>query len=421
MGATIYAPSLALCYITTDTNSSQCALAATLTSLIFTRHSPFHSPTQESGKGAMAVNAETSWPPWPEFGSVPEGHLQDSDFLCTKKKIIAQYGEVSLRKSWLAVCADLANVTKQLTRDGSNSIPSFDMAHLVDSGLSVSEMALVKERGCLIVRQVISEDEARKQYGILQTYVENNKSRVKAWPVESPSMLMLYDSPTQIAIRTHPNHLLLQKTLNNMWHDQSGLSSPEPLLYSDGIRDRPPGAPFLGLGPHVDAGSLCRWADEVYRKSYNNIFSGTPELHDCYDLGARREANQYLFPGIAHSRVFRSFQGWTALTPAAPRSGSILLYPSVRVAMAYILLRPFFSPPASADDILDAEKWTLDLNSAWFPGTEKTDSQRVSRTSHPHLHLEKCLVAAPAMRPGDSIWWHTDVSSMWENCQTSGN
>ena len=321
-----------------------------------------------------------------------------------------EYGEEALRKSWLEVCSELSQVTEQLINDGDTSIPSFDVSQVIDDGLTESEKSLVKQCGCLIVRQVVPEEEARHQYDVLQTYVKENKAMVKAWPVESPSMLMLYDSPTQIAIRTHPNQLRLQETLNKLWHDKSSKSSSEPLLYSDGIRDRPPGAPFLGLGPHIDAGSLCRWADKVYRQSYHKVFAGTPELHDCYDLDARRDANQYLFPGVAHSRVFRSFQGWTALTPAAPRSGSILLYPSVRAAVAYMLLRPFFSPPGTDADILDAEKWTLDAESPWFPGTEKPDSQRLSRTSHPHLRLDECLIAAPAMRPGDSIWWHTDVS-----------
>jgi hypothetical protein len=108
--------------------------------------------------------------------------------------------------------------------------------------------------------------------------------------------------------------------------------------------------------------------------------------------------------------VLRTFQGWLALTEAGPGEGSLLLYPNAKIVMAYILLRPFFEPPTNDADILDAEKWRLNLESSWFPGTFADDSQLVSSNSHPHLRLEECLVSVPRMFPGDSVWWHTDVS-----------
>lgn len=174
------------------------------------------------------------------------------------------------------------------------------------------------------------------------------------------------------------------------------------------MRIRPPGKPFYGLGPHIDAGSLCRWVDPAYRKVYHAIFSGSPEDHDPYDLDLRKDANQALFEGSAHSTVFRSFQGWTALTPTRPREGSLLLYPYVRPVVAYLLLRPFFTAPEG--NVLDPTKWGFNANDGWFPGTYKHDSQFLSRTSHPHLRMEECLVHIPEMSPGDAVWWHCDVS-----------
>jgi hypothetical protein len=79
--------------------------------------------------------------------------------------------------------------------------------------------------------------------------------------------------------------------------------------------------------------------------------------------------------------------------------------------MAYVLLRPFFSPPegATGEEIMDASKWTLDAESSWFPGTFKDDSQLLSPSSHPHLRIEEYMVSIPAMEPGDTIWWHADM------------
>ncbi len=308
------------------------------------------------------------------------------------------------------MCENLRALTEELSsRDSEGGLLSFDLDHIINGGLSASETERIKRTGCFIVRQVVPEDMARQQYQVLRQYIGDNKAQVKGWPAESPSMLMLYDSPPQIAIRTHPNMLRLQRKLNDLWHDASNETSPTPLLYSDGMRDRPPHSPFMGLGPHIDAGSFSRWADPTYRHAYHEIFRGQPDQHDCYNLEARKDADQYLFPAQAHSRVFRSFQGWTALTPAAPRAGSLMLYPHVQNTIAYLLLRPFFDPPIDGSDILDASKWTFNPDGAWFPGTFKEQSQLLSRSSHPHLRLEECLISAPPMHPGDSIWWHTDV------------
>lgn len=232
----------------------------------------------------------------------------------------------------------------------------------------------------------------------------------KGWPAATPFVLNLYWSPTQQAIRSHPHHLALQRELNSWWHDSSKSTSPDPLSYADGVRIRPPGIPFYGLGPHIDAGSLCRWVDPAYRKVYESVFSGRPEELDCYDMTKRMHAKQAYFDGKAHSRVFRAFQGWTALTKAGPREGSLLLYPNVKTAIAYVLLRPFFSPPSDEKDILNAEKWTLDVENPWFPGTWRDDSQFASPSSHPHLRLKECMVNIPKVNPGDTVWWHCDVS-----------
>ena len=212
-----------------------------------------------------------------------------------------------------------------------------------------------------------------------------------------------------MAARSHPNQLKLCEELNSWWHDRSGVYSPEPLSYADGVRIRPPGVPFRGLGPHIDAGSLSRWADPTYQSVYSAVFSGSPESLDSYDLTARKSADQAIWPGSAHSRIFRSFQGWTALTSAGPGEGSLMLYPNVKWTVAYMLLRPFFRSPASDEDIMDASKWTFDCDSSWFPGTFRDDSQLFSPSSHPHLRLRECMVGIPKMDPGDTVWWHADM------------
>jgi hypothetical protein len=157
-----------------------------------------------------------------------------------------------------------------------------------------------------------------------------------------------------------------------------------------------------------DGGSLSRWADPTYRKVYEQIWKGNPLAFDPYDLSIRKDAKPGLFPGTA-SQVLRAFQGWTALTSAGANEGSLLLYPDVKTAMAYVMLRPLFDAPDNEADIMDAEKWTLNAERGWFPGTWRHLPQIVSPASHPHLRLEECLVNIPRMQPGDTVWWHADV------------
>jgi hypothetical protein len=85
-----------------------------------------------------------------------------------------------------------------------------------------------------------------------------------------------------------------------------------------------------------------------------------------------------------------------------------MLYPCVKWAIGYLRLRSFFKPLPDGS-VMDAEKWTFDLDNPWFPGTFRTDSQRLSPTTHPHLRLRECLVNIPNMEAGDCVFWRADM------------
>ncbi|KAK3190633.1 hypothetical protein K4F52_003324 [Lecanicillium sp. MT-2017a] len=357
----------------------------------------------------MAINKVKQWPAWSEYKVQGTTEANDPEYLAVKKEIIERYGADALYRSWVKVCLELENVTEEIAAKGNSMIPIFDTAEIISGGFTDEQQCEIKRVGAFVCRGTIPESETNLLYDNLKTFIKDNKQSIPAWPESSPSMYVLHNSPTQNALRSHPNHLNLQRALNSLWHDATNETSAEPLLYLDGVRDREPGQAFLGLGPHIDAGSLCRWSEPIYRKTYENIFAGNPEKHDAFDLTIRKDADQEKYKGPAHSGVLRSFQGWTALTPAAPREGTIMVYPNVKTAIAYMLLRPFFNPPADPADIMDASKWKLDTESSWFPGTTKPQSQYLSRSSHPHLRLEECLVYMPKVQPGDTVWWHCDV------------
>jgi hypothetical protein len=347
-----------------------------------------------------------AWPDWPEF-TAAKGEKAD-DLIGYKQAIVDKYGKDNIISSWLKVCKQLESVTEDIAAQGTGAVPEVSFDEIFS--MAPEKKQTLKDVGCFIVRGVFSQSQADTWFKDLKEYVAANRASIGGWPAETPFILNLYFSPTQIAARSHPNQLKLTQELNSWWHDSTGGEfSPEQLSYADGVRIRPPGVAFRGLGPHIDAGSLCRWADPTYQSVYSAVFSGQPELLDNYDMSARQNANQAMFAGDPHSRVFRSFQGWTALTSAGPGEGSLMLYPNVKWSIAYLLLRPFFQPPTSEDDVMDATKWTLDVNNPWFPGTWRDDSQLLSPTSHPHLRLPECMVSIPRMNPGDTVWWHADM------------
>ncbi|KAF2024455.1 DUF1479-domain-containing protein [Setomelanomma holmii] len=268
------------------------------------------------------------WPAWPEF-TAPDA-----------KTVLAENGADALRQSWIKVCQELQAVTDEIVERRNKIIPIFDTAQILAEGFSDAQQVKIKRVGSFICRATISESETNILYEDMSRYVADNKQSIQAWPKDSPSMLIF---------------------------------------------------PFLGLGPHIDAGSICRWADAAYRKVYEDVFQGRLDTRDSFDIGVRKNADPALYQAMAQWSVLRIFQGWTALTPTAPREGTIM-------------------PPKNKDvDVMDPHTWTLDDKTGWFPGTFKTQSQRLSRASHPHLRLEECLVPVPKVNAGDTVWWHCDV------------
>jgi hypothetical protein len=80
-----------------------------------------------------------------------------------------------------------------------------------------------------------------------------------------------------------------------------------------------------------------RWIDPNYRQVYRHVFSGNWRAYEPFD-GAWRTATEEI-PSPAVCSVFRTYQGWTALTPQGPGDGTLQLVPIAKGIM-YLLLRP---------------------------------------------------------------------------------
>ena len=262
----------------------------------------------------------------------------------------------------------------------------------------------VKQRGCVIVRNVFNAQVINTLNKELEDYININdyytdqkkKSDLDKYFSDlksgKPQIFGLYWSKTQIEIRHSEQMAKVKKWLNNLWvyeNDEYKVFDPNrELSYADRVRRREPGDDTLGLSPHCDAGSVERWTDSSYQKIYKDIFSDNFINYDPFDAKYRDRVIEFESPAVAH--VFRTFQGWTALTEQGPNDGTLQLIPIAK-GMAYILTR------ALLDDVSENELCGSKLGKA------------LSVNKEYHELLLKGLVSIPKMRPGDTIWWHPDV------------
>ena len=262
----------------------------------------------------------------------------------------------------------------------------------------------IKKRGCVIIRDVFESLTIERLNNDLEKYIEENnyyddqkkKSDLDKYfsdlKSSKPQIMGLYWSKAQMEIRHSENMLKVKKWLNNLWickNDEYEVFDPsKELSYADRVRRREPGDNTLGLSPHCDAGSVERWSDDYYQKIYKDIFSDNFLKFNPFDAKYRDKTSEFESPAVAH--VFRTFQGWTALTEQGPNDGTLQLIPIAK-AMAYILTR------ALLDDVPKDELCGSKLGKA------------LSVNKEYHSLLLEGLISIPNMKPGDTVWWHPDV------------
>ncbi|MDC3186121.1 DUF1479 domain-containing protein [Candidatus Pelagibacter sp.] len=262
----------------------------------------------------------------------------------------------------------------------------------------------IKKRGCVIVRDVFENLMIETLNNDLEKYIEKNnyyddqkkKSGLDKYfsdlKSSKPQIMGIYWSKAQMEIRHSENMLKVKNWLNNLWiykNDEYEVFDPsKELSYADRVRRREPGDNTLGLSPHCDAGSVERWSDDYYQKIYKDIFSDNFLKYNPFDAKYRDKTTEFESPAVAH--VFRTFQGWTALTEQGPNDGTLQLIP-ISKAMAYILTR------ALLDDVPKDELCGSKLGKA------------LSVNNEYHSLLLKGLISIPNMKPGDTVWWHPDV------------
>lgn len=289
-------------------------------------------------------------------------------------------------------------------RDGVSPIPVCDFSDVAAGQIDAAMTARIKQRGVVILRNTFDARRVNGWNDWLMDYVARNdyfelqksKAGMDQYFADlsssRPQIFGLYWSKPQMEARTSDELAVARQWLNRMWKFDSdnGLEfDPDrECLYADRLRQREPGDDTLGLSPHVDGGSVERWIDPGYQKVYRHLLSGDIGSYDPFDAAYRTITKEIPSPAVCS--MFRTYQGWTALSRQGPGDGTLNLVP-IANAMAWVILR------ALQDDIDDDA----------LCGAAPSRALTISETYH--AKLLRAYVPIPVVEPGDTVWWHPDV------------
>jgi hypothetical protein len=334
------------------------------------------------------------------------------------KTALIRGNESAIAASWSRLLPNLRTEIEHIDSVGPDVIPSIHFSDIHNHSRVQAFEAGLKKRGAGIVRGVVPEDVALGWKDEIQQYIRKNP-QTKGFPVEKPAVYELYWSPGQIKARAHPNMLETQKFLMSFWHSDDAdapISTNHALAYADRVRIRQPGDAGFALGAHVDGGSAELWETEGYGGrdgTYREIFAGNWEAYDPWESSSRLEIESDMYNGAGACSMFRMFQGWLAMSNTGPGEGTLLVNPLFKLATAYFLLRPFFSPKntdVNARGYLDEANWQLDpVQSSTLEGVSLGCTQELNAVLHPHLDLARTMTHILAVWPGDYVAWHCDA------------
>jgi Protein of unknown function (DUF1479) len=301
-----------------------------------------------------------------------------------------------------AISAEAKRIAGQRDR-GENVIPEIQFSDIVEQRVTSDQIDVIKARGACVIRNVFPREKVQGWDRDIAEYVERNnldkrlENRAEdkyfgQLASSKPQIYGVYWSKPQVLARQSESLTAARVFLNRLWRNESDGQihfDPEHVpVYADRLRRRPPGSESLGLSAHCDGGSVERWIEGNFRKVYRHVFAGNWRDYDAFDAAFRPDVQEIASPAVCS--MFRTFQGWTALTPQGPGDGTLQLVP-IANSMAYILLR------ALQDDVAED-----DLCGA-MPG------RALSIKPEFHAPLFEALSSIPQMEAGDTVFWHSDV------------
>ena len=309
----------------------------------------------------------------------------------------------ALRRAYEEVRDFVARAVDVIQTDaaaGRPVVPEIRFQDVREGKVSNSIQDWVRRTGCAVVRDVIPRSVATDWFDELGEYLERNRYEQRevekrgldqyfsALKAGKPQIFNVYWSKPQVRARQDENLARTRAFLNRLWHYEGFFDPDRECTYADRVRRRQPGDKTLGLSPHMDAGTVERWIDPGYQRVYQQVFAGDWRHYDPFDGTYRLETQEIPSPAVCS--MFRTYQGWTALTRQGPRDGTLRLIP-IAQGISFVLLRALQDDVAENDLCGAAPGRALGVSPEW------------------HSDLIGGMVSIPEVLPGDTVFWHTDV------------
>ncbi|CAI7644266.1 unnamed protein product [Penicillium discolor] len=330
--------------------------------------------------------------------------LLEERFCELKKSLIKPENKRKVIESYGRLLNSLELVVAHIEKFGSSLVPEINFNEVKENGglLPDAFADLVRERGCVILRNVVSEQQATAWETSLKDYVSRHPG-VGGHPAKKPAAWNVFWTPAQVQMRSHPDVLQAMRSVSRLWHSNDPsipIDFDSQVVYPDRMRIRYPSddPEQFPLALHLDSGAIERWEDEINRQNFDAIFQGNWENWDGWAADFRVNANTDLYQTGISCSTWRSLQGWLSLSHTNTGEGTLRLLPHLKASVAYIMLRPFFHT-GEFDDSLPTFPGATPGNTQLFPTTEH----------HPHLDLERAVVGISPVRPGDYVFWHCDL------------
>ncbi|TEY46330.1 hypothetical protein BOTCAL_0316g00110 [Botryotinia calthae] len=160
-------------------------------------------------------------------------------FADIKRNLIRGHEE-AVQASFTRLIEQLAVENRKVAELGPKIIPSVTFKDVLEKNVSEKQLKDMRDKGALVIRGVVDETIARGYKQEVEDYVKLNPS-TKGFPPNDPQVYELYWSPPQVKARGHPNMIIAQKFLLNLWHSadpNSPISISQPVTYADRVRIR---------------------------------------------------------------------------------------------------------------------------------------------------------------------------------------
>lgn len=322
-----------------------------------------------------------------------------------KRELRVQIGDVQAVFDTLSdkIATRVAEI-HTLKSKGGSVWPVIPFADVKNGSITAEQRDAVKRRGCAVIKGHFPREQALAWDNAMLDYLDLNQfDAVYKGPGDNffgtltasrPEIYPIYWSQAQMQARQSEEMAQVQSFLNRLWTFESNgkqwFNPDVSVIYPDRIRRRPPGTTSKGLGAHTDSGALERWLLPAYQQVFARVFDGNVDQYDPWNAAHRTDVEEYTVDNTTKCSVFRTFQGWTALSDMIPDQGLLHVVP-IPEAMAYILLRPLLDDVPEDELCGVAPGRVLPISEKWHP------------------LLIEALTSIPALEAGDSVWWHCDV------------